>query len=200
MNRIITIGREFGSGGREIGRRLAERLQIAYYDQEIVTELVKRTQLAADYVRRVEETQPLPLIPITTGRSFWPSTLPVIDEQLSIFTEESHILTDMAEKSSCVIVGRCADYVLRDMEPFRLFIYADMDFKMERCRQREDDVAELNDKALRSRIQTIDKRRSKYYSFFTDQEWGARENYDLCVNSAKLGIKGTVNALAAYLA
>ena len=111
MKRIITIGREFGSGGREVGRRLAERLNIAYYDREIVDELLKRTQLAESYVLRVEESRPLPLFPITTARTFGiPINYP-LENRLSIYKQESEIIREKAEKSDCVIVGRCADYV-----------------------------------------------------------------------------------------
>ena len=108
MKRIITIGREFGSGGREVGRRLAERLNIAYYDREIIDELMKRTQLAESYVLQVEESRPLPLLPITTARTFGIPTNYTLENRLSIYKQESEIIREMAEKSDCIIVGRCA--------------------------------------------------------------------------------------------
>ena len=106
MNRIITIGREIGSGGREMGCRLAEELGIAYYDQEIVTELLKRTKLTEEYVRNVEERHPLPLLPITTARAFGLKVTSKVEPALSVYNQESDI-----------IVGRCADHILRDMNP-----------------------------------------------------------------------------------
>ena len=126
MNKIITIGREFGSGGRELGRRLAEKLKIAYYDQEIVMEIVKRTELAEEYVRGIEENQPLALLPITIGRTFTLQLGSIVEQHQSVFLEQSKIIRELAEKSDCVIVSRCADYLLRKNAPFRLFIYVDI--------------------------------------------------------------------------
>lgn len=130
MNRIITVGREFGSGGREIGRKIAQELGIAYYDHEIVTELIRRTNLAEEYIRSIEEKNPVPVFAVTTGRTFLSISNPLADQQVSILSEEGRIIQDMAEKSDCVIVGRRADYILRDKKPLRLFIYAGMDFKI----------------------------------------------------------------------
>jgi len=178
MNKIITISREFGSGGREIGRRLAEKMQIAYYDQEIVTELIKRTDLAEAYIHQIEDKRPVPLFPITTGRTFMPRPNPIMEQQLSIYIQESDIIREMAEKSDCIIVGRCADYVLREMNPFRLFIYADIDYKMERCRKRENAHERMTNRELRQHILSVDKHRSKYYEFFTEQKWGEKSNTD----------------------
>ena len=184
MNRIITIGREFGSGGRELGQKLADKLQIAYYDHEIVTELIKRTNLAEEYIRSIEERRPIPFWSITTARTFWSVPSPIIDQQISVMQKESEIIKEMASKSDCVIVGRCADYVLKDMKPFRLFIYADMDFKMERCRKRASEQEKMSDKELRQHILSVDKNRSRYYEFLTAQKWGDKANYDLCVNTS----------------
>ena len=127
MNRIITISREFGSGGREIGRRLAEKMGIAYYDQEIITELINRTDFAEEYIRHMEEEAPIPLLPITTARTFGLPVNYVVEQNLKFYMQESKVIQEMAEKSDCVIVGRCADYILREMNPVRLFIYADME-------------------------------------------------------------------------
>lgn len=178
MNRIITVGREFGSGGREIGRKIAQELGIAYYDHEIVTELIRRTNLAEEYIRSIEEKNPVPVFAVTTGRTFLSISNPLADQQVSILSEEGRIIQDMAEKSDCVIVGRRADYILRDKKPLRLFIYAGMDFKMQRCREWEHFGEEITDKALRQKIQSVDKERAKYYEFMTGQKWGDKANYD----------------------
>lgn len=199
MNRIITIGREFGSGGREIGRRLAENLKIAYYDREIVEELVKRTQLAESYVLQVEESQPYPLFPITTARTFGlPSNLP-LDNRLSIYRQESEIIREMAEKSDCVIVGRCSDYILRNLKPFRIFVYADMEFKIKRCREKGADTMQMSDKEIQQKIISVDKNRARYYRFFTDHDWGDMTNYDFCVNTSRTEIKKLANVLTHFL-
>ncbi len=199
MNRIITIGREFGSGGREIGRRLAEHLHFAYYDQEIVKEIAKRINMAEEYIKNIEERQPIPLLPITIGRTF---TLPpntISDQAQTVYIEQSKVIRDMAQKSDCVIVGRCADYVLRELSPFRLFIYADMKFKMERCRKKGQEKEILNDQELQRKIRSIDKARSKYYQFYTDQVWGDKKNYDLCINTSDIEIKRAVDAIEKFL-
>ena len=151
MNRIITVGREFGSGGREIGRKIAQELGIAYYDHEIVTELIRRTNLAEEYIRSIEEKNPVPVFAVTTGRTFLSISNPLADQQVSILSEEGRIIQDMAEKSDCVIVGRRADYILRDKKPLRL------------CREWEHFGEEITDKALRQKIQSVDKERAKYY-------------------------------------
>ena len=199
MNRIITIGREFGSGGREIGRRLAENLKLAYYDREIVEELVKRTKLAESYVLQVEESQPLPLLPITTARTFGIQANYPLDNRLSIFKQESEIIREMAEKSDCVIVGRCADYVLHDRNPFRLFVYADMKSKIKRCREKGTDTAQMTDKEVQQKIISVDKKRARYYQFYTDHNWGGKSHYDLCGNTSGNDIKKLANALAYFL-
>lgn len=199
MNRIITIGREFGSGGREVGRRLAEELGVAYYDQEIVKELLKRTKLTEEYVRNVEERNPLPLLPITTARTFGLKVTPKVEPALSVYNQESDIIMEMAKKSDCIIVGRCADHILRDMRPFRLFIYADMEARIARCRAKGEDAARMSDEELRQRILSIDKKRARYYQFYTDQVWGDKINYDLCINTSAVNIKKLAGITASLI-
>ena len=114
MGRIITINRQFGSGGRELGKRLAEMLGIAYYDSEIITEIATRSGLATEYVNNIVEKKPIVYYPITIGRSFMTQPLQRVDFQSKIFGEQHALITELAEKSDCVIIGRCADYILRD--------------------------------------------------------------------------------------
>lgn len=196
MNRIITIGREFGSGGRELGKRLAKRLGIAYYDHEIIVAIAKKTDLAVDYVQQVMERRPEPFFPITIGQSFYPVMNPLLEQNNSVYAEQSNIITEMAQKSDCVIVGRCADYILREMNPLRLFVYTDMDKRIERCRTRAPEQEQLTDKELKQQIQRMDKNRSKYYEFYTGQKWGDKLNYDLCVNTSMIPVKDAVNGIA----
>ena len=200
MNKIITISREFGSGGREIGRRLAEAMKIAYYDQEIVAALIKRTKKAEEYVHYMEKERPLPLLPITTARTFGLPTNYAVTENLNFYMQESKIIQEVAEKSDCVIVGRCADYVLRDMKPIRLFIYADMEYKIARCKAKGDDVENLSDPELRKKVLSVDKKRSRYYQFYTNQVWGKKEHYDLCINTSRYAqIKEIIPGLTALV-
>lgn len=196
MDRIITIGREFGSGGRELGRRLAENLGYAYYDQEILEEIASRTELSEKYVQSIVERRPMFSYPIHVGHSFHPVINPAQDFGQKIYLEQCNILRELAEKSGCVIVGRCADYILKDCNPFRVFVYADMDSKIERCRRKGKGQENLTDKEMKKYILDVDKHRARYYEFYTDQKWGDRKNYDICVNTTNEDIKKIANILA----
>lgn len=200
MKRIITVGREFGSGGRELGKRLSDLLQIAYYDKEIIEEIAKRTRLAEEYVHQILEHRPNLYYPITVGHTLHAHGSDyLIRQQTAVFTEQANVLREMAEKSDCIIVGRCADYILRDLHPFRLFVYADMDARMARCRLKAPETEQLNDRQLKKRILGVDKNRAHYYTYYTGQKWGARENYDLCVNTSNIPVKEIATALANLL-
>lgn len=196
MNKIVTVGREFGSGGRELGRRIAEEMKIAYYDQEIITEIAKRTSISEQYVQNIVEQHPVVSFPLHIGRSFYPVANPVMEQNLKIYQEQSRIIQEIAEMSDCLIVGRCADYILREKNPFRIFVYADMESKMKRCRDIAPEHENLSDKELERHILDIDKKRSRYYSFYTSRPWGDRLNYDLCVNTTQMEIKETARAIS----
>ena len=199
MRRIITIGREFGSGGRELGHKIAEELQIAYYDQEIITEIAKRTALSEEYIRQIEEKRPIMIYPIHSGRSFYLHATSVFHPALSIYTKQHELLRELAGKADCVIVGRCADYVLREQNPVRIFAYADMRSRIQRCMGRRPEGENLSETQMKQRITEIDRNRAKYYSFFSEQKWGARENYDLLVNTSGADISKLASALRSYL-
>ncbi len=194
---VITLGREFGSGGRELGRRLAEQMQIAYYDKEILSEIAKRTQLTEEYVHNVVEHHPYPLLPITIGHSLYPDM--TFQIQQSVYVEQSNIIKEMAAASDCIIVGRCADYILRDIKPFRIFVYADMESRIRRCHDRAPEGEHLSDKEMKQMIQKVDKGRARYYEFYTGEKWGDKSSYDLCINTSNVVIKELVPHLAAFL-
>ena len=199
MNKIITIGREFGSGGRELGKRIAEELNIPYYDKEIITEVAKKTDLALNYVNQVLEKKPIVYYPITVAGSFRADYVNPTNNNIQIFAEQCNVLKELASKSSCVIVGRCADYILKDMNPYRIFVYSDMESKIKRCKEKNEIDKELSDKEIKKMIKNIDKDRSKYYSFYTSLEWGNKLNYDLCINTSGKEIKDVVNEILAIL-
>lgn len=199
MKRIITIGREFGSGGRELGRRLSEELHIAYYDQEIITEIAKRTALSEEYVRQITESRPIMSFPIHIRHSFYPVPNPAFQQCVSIYAEQHKLLRELAEKSDCIIVGRCADYILRESNPFRIFVYANNESKLKRCMERKPKDEALNETQMMKKITEIDRDRAKYYEFFSKQKWGARKNYDLLVNTSGADIKKQSLALCGYL-
>ena len=196
MNRIITIGREFGSGGRELGRRLAEILEVPYYDQEILTEIANRTELSEKYVKSIVEQRPVFSFPIHIGHSFTPMMSSSLDYGQKIYAEQCNILRELSEKSGCVIVGRCADHILRDSNPFRIFVYADMESRIERCRKKGNEKEDMSDKEMKRMITDVDKNRARYYEFYTDQKWGDRKNYDICINTAGQDIKRIATILS----
>ncbi len=200
MYKVITIGREFGSGGREFGKRLAAELGYAYYDAEIIKAIAERSDLAEEYVSQIVENHIVSYYPISVANTFTTITSdPVFDASKSVFAIQKEILVEAAEKSPCVIVGRCSDYILRDYNPLRIFIHADPAARVERCRSRLKEGEKMDDKTIEKNINSIDKSRAKYYRFYTGKDWGDRRNYDMCINTAKLGIKNAVNMVSAMI-
>ncbi len=196
MNKIITIAREFGSGGRELGRCLAEKLQIAYYDREILSEISQRTSFTEDYIQQVVERQPTAPMTLGLSRGLVSQNAPALPQNQAIYQAQASIIREMAERSDCVLVGRCADYILREEKPFRIFVYADMQSRIQRCRARAEAGEKLTDREYRQQITKMDKARASYYSFYTDLKWGDKLNYELCVNTTNQDIPTLVTVLA----
>lgn len=197
MNKIITIGREFGSGGRELGRRLAEELHIEYYDKEIIAAIAEKTSMSQEYVQEVLEGKPHHLYPITVGQTMLITDNFYFHQEQSIYLAQSEIIRSLAQKSSCVIVGRCADFILQDLKPYRIFVYADMDSRVKRCISRNTDSQKhLTEKEIRKQIISIDKNRARYYDFYTGNKWGDKSNYDLCINTTDVNIKNMAAVIA----
>ena len=178
------------------GQLLAEILGCAYYDREIISEISKRTSLSEKYIQNISEHKPVIPFPIHTGRTFW-AVIP--DYGQAVQKEQHDIIREISSKSDCVIVGRGADYILRDEKPFRVFVYSDMAAKISRCRQNISEdygSAEMSDKELTRRIEQINKGRADYYEFYTGQKWGSKENYDLCVNTTRGNLKTIAEAIS----
>ncbi|MBR3402465.1 MAG: cytidylate kinase-like family protein [Parasporobacterium sp.] len=195
MNQIITIGREFGSGGRELGHKLAQELKIAYYDKQILAEIVEMTEFSKEYVQEVVENRLTYMLPpaFSTGMSLGNEYQ--IMQMQKIIKAQTEVIKEMAAKSSCVIVGRCADYILRDTEDIdlvRLFVYADMDSRIRRCMERAPQGENYTEKELEKHIRRVDKNRANYYSDFTLQKWGDKSNYDMCINTTNMRIDDIV--------
>lgn len=190
MNRIITISREFGSGGREFGRRLAEQLNIAYYDQEIIREISRRTKLAEQYIEQIIEQKPIIPFPIHVGCRLQPCSFsnPVLEQQQSIMLEQNKIIRDMAERSDCVIVGRCGDYILERFHPYRIFIYAELEHRIKRCMERCTEHEKCSSSEMKKKILSVDKNRKKYYEYYTGKTWGDPLNYNLCINTTDVNL------------
>ena len=194
---LITVSREFGSGGREIGKRLADELGFAYYDREIVTAIAQKTQLDEGYVASALEGGMFRGAPIHFGRTFSYST-PMMSNTTQLFVEQHKILRELAAKGNCIIVGRAANAILEEYRPFNLFVYADMAAKVRRCMDRAPEGEQLTEKEMIRRIKRVDADRAKYYEMFSDTRWGAKEGYHLCVNTTDANIKSLVPAIAQY--
>ena len=203
MNRVITIGREFGSGGREMGVRLANELGIEYYDKEIITGIVNHTDYTEGYVREIVEGNTRKILPLTIGRSLDVDVDYQITQMQDIVKAQTEVIKEMAAKSDCVIVGRCADYILEDedakgnIQLFKLFIHASMESRIRRCMERRtEEEAAMTEKDMEKQIRRIDKERANYYSNYTLRKWGAKENYDICFNTTNMEIKQMVPYIA----
>lgn len=199
MNTVITIGREFGSGGRELGRRLAEALGYEYYDNEVLTEMVKHTEMSENYIREIVEGKSHRLFPITVEHTFIAGSDYTIQQVQNIYRAQTEVIKEMALKSDCVIVGRCADFILREEEEvrlFRLFIYADIESRIKRCMERAPEGENMDEKQMRKYIQKVDKGRAGYYEDYTLQKWGDKSNYDMCFNTTNVPIVDIVDHIA----
>ena len=196
MNKIITIGREFGSGGRELGRRVADELDYAYYDREIITMIAKRADVPVSYIDTFVERKPAMTIPVHVGQTFYGDVDYLQEQSLEVFKVQCEILKEVSERSNCVIVGRAADHILSEFYPLRIFVYADMDSKIKRCRENGVNVAKMSDKELRKQIQDIDEHRKAYYEFYTGKRWSDRLNYDVCVNSSGVSLEKLAKCIA----
>lgn len=196
MKKIITIDREFGSGGREFGKRLAELLNIAYYDEEIIDEISDKTDLALEYVRSIVEKAPPLSFPITIGQTFSPILPPYTEQNSKIYVEQAEIIKELASRSDCVIVGRCADYILKDSGAIRIFVYADMEHKVKRCQERSPENEKLSNREMAKKIKAVDRDRRKYYEFFTGEDWNDRLHYDFLINTSNKDIKELTRAFS----
>ncbi|WP_290770493.1 AAA family ATPase [Anaerofustis sp.] len=172
---IVTIGREYGSGGRLIAKKVSELLNIPFYDEELINLIVKETGLAADYIRNADTRRPLSFF---SDVSFSYDNLPIEDQLL---ISENDVIKKVADKGSCVIVGLCADYVLRDYENcIKIFVTAPLEERIERAKNKYN----INCKNIEHYILKIDKSRAKYYNYVTDEKWNSMKNYDLIINSS----------------
>ena len=196
---IITIARQYGSGGREIGERVSELLGIPIYDKELITDVASKGSLNTEVIKKADESAANSLLyTLAMGSNVLGTTMhfgykmPLNDK---LFILQSDTIKEYAKNGSCVIIGRCADYVLRDEEGvLRLFIYGDLDHRQERVRERHP---EIKSSQIIDVINKTDKRRASYYNFYTGNKWGKYDNYDMAINSSTLGIEGTAQLVVA---
>ncbi|MBQ3090085.1 MAG: cytidylate kinase-like family protein [Oscillospiraceae bacterium] len=195
--RIITVSREFGSGGRELGKRLADALGFAYYDKEVITAVAKRNSLDENYVDKTLEQDFFRSVPMTFGHTFaYIPTLPY--DASSLFIEQQKIVRELAKKGDCVIVGKNADCILDREKPFKIFVYADMKGKIARCKRRAPEDEKLSDREMEKKIRQVDRARANSHALLADLPWGDRRGYDLCVNTTDVWVKDIVPAVADY--
>ena len=197
MNKIVTISREFGSGGKEIGKRLADQLGYAYYDSEIITLLAKETGMSEEYIKNISEKGVYPYA-FQFAKSFAMYNT-MQNNQTEILVKQANILKEIAQKGNVIIVGRGANTILKEYNAMNIFVYANMESKINRCKEKAKKDEQLTDKELENKIKTIDKNRKAFHSLISNAEWGDKENYNLCINTSNIEIKKIVPALAEYI-
>lgn len=193
--RIITVSREFGSGGRTIGKMLAERLNLKYYDKELVKRISLETGFDPKYIEEHGEyAQSRSIFSYMFGAQSHPEVMKGMTPADFLWCMQRDIILDIAEKEDCVIVGRCADYILRDRDDcLNVFIHAPKDKRAERIVKLYGE----SDVAPEKRLDDKDARRKVNYRHFTGREWGVAQNYHLALDSGMLGIEGCVDLIAA---
>ncbi len=199
-NFVISIGREFGSGGKYIGQELAKRLNIKCYDNELLAKVSEDYNIDMEMLEKVDEKQ---------KSSFWysfatnyvfskDSEVSPISADDNLFLKQARVIEELYNNGeNSIIIGRCSDYILKDKENvIKIFIYSsDMDFKVNRKAKFEN----INAKTAEKKIKQVDKQRAEYYKHFTTQNWGDRDNYDICIDTSKLGVMQTIDILENYI-
>ena len=179
--RIITISREFGSGGRFIGEEVAKKLGIAYYDKNIISQIAEKSGLSPEYIQESAELSPKKglLAYALAGRDITGRSV-----EDMVYEAQRNVILDLAEKESCVIIGRNADYILQDRDDvLNVFIHGDMPEKIQRITR----LYNVDEQEAVKMMADTDKRRRTNYNFYTDQSWGKASNYTLCLNSSQIG-------------
>ena len=207
---VIVIGRQFGSGGHEIGEKLAKRLGIPLYDKDILAKIAEEKGIAADLLHKMDENlkgnrwfnvglQAKGMGVLGSSFLFETDTSAVIDRD-KVFTWQSQLIRELAEKEDCIIIGRCADYVLKDHPGLiSIFVTAPLAAREARIEERYPNHQKDAYETYNEFIRRTDRARASYYSFHTDRDWGDIGNYHLVVDATRLGIDGTVNMLEDYV-
>ena len=189
----ITIGRQFGSRGREIAKRLAKTLNYQYYDKELLVKVAQKSGLTTEFLENTDERQTSPFFYslLTSPSGLWWNDRYISTEALA-HQAQIETIHNLAKQENCIIVGRCADYILKEKKKLlRIFICADLKDRIQHIMERD----QLSEKEARKKIKEMEKSRSAYYNFNTDQKWADPTNYDLCINVSKLGVEKTVDLI-----
>lgn len=196
MNTIITIGRQFGSGGREIGEKVAQHFGIKFYDKELLSRAAKESGFCQEMIESHDErpTNSFLYNLVMDTYSFGYNASSFMDMPIShkVFLAQFDTIKKMADESPCVIVGRCADYALSEYKNcLNLFIYGDEESKVRRIMNKYD----LAKQKAHDMMVKKDKQRQSYYNYYSSKKWGRADSYDLCLNSSKFGIDGTIKLI-----
>jgi len=195
---IITINREFGSGGREVGKRLADALNVPCYDQQIIEMIARENGFNEEYVANISEKSIESAYPLTIAQRFATPLMPMMDQSIKVAVAQRKIIENFARQGDCVIVGRCADVILQDYHPLRIFVYASTESKVRRCQERAPEGENLTEQELVKKIKQMEKARRQYRQMYDDGKWGDKACYDLCINTSDREIKKLVPALAQF--
>ena len=200
-NTIITIARQYGSGGHDIGEKLAEELKIPFYDKELLERAAKDSGFCQEIFENYDEkpTNSFLYSLVMDTYSMGHSTAAFAEMPLNhkIFLAQFNAIKDIAKEGPCVIVGRCADYALADFpNVVNVYLYADMQSRIARIARRHD----VTDAKAKDLIQKTDKGRASYYNYYTNKKWGEATGYDLCLNTASLGIDGSIHTIREFVA
>ena len=199
-NYVITIAREHGSQGNKVGKIVADRLGIAFYDYKLLRLASDRSGISEELFGAADEDVHRRKIFNAASKVYTGKLLPPDSDEftsdLNLFTFQAEIIKELASNENCVIVGRCSEYILRDRKRcVRVYLYADMDSRIARATTY---YGLPTDKA-REKLQKMDKKRASYHNFYTGMKWGQAENYDLAVNTASLGVDGTVELIRRFV-
>ena len=202
MNTIITIGRQFGSGGREIGQKVADYFGIKYYDRDLLTRAAKESGFCEEMIQMHDErpTNSFLYNLVMDTYSFGYNSSSFVDMPIShkVFLAQFDTIKKIADEGPCVIVGRCADYALSEYQNcLHIFIHADEKSKIERIMNKYDDIN--TEQKARDMMIKKDKQRQSYYNYYSSKKWGRADSYDLSINSGILGEDGTVKLLVQYI-
>ena len=198
---VITIGREYGSGGKYIGERLAEELNLKLYDKELLNKVAEESGMDLNVLEQMDEKQE-ECFWYTFAMSLYQQdsleTLTEIPSNEKIFIEQAKIIEELSNKEDCIIIGRCSNVILRNKpDVLNVFVYSsEMDFKVKRKMQFGSFESELE---ATKAIERIDKERETYYNYFTKENWGDRKSYDLMIDTSKIGVDKAVELIKEYL-
>ena len=186
---VITISREYGSGGRYIGRLIADKLGIKLYDKDFIEKLAKETGFSEEYIESNEQKRNV----LDVFNSGYYAGLNNSDE---LFIKEAELIKEVSNKESCVIIGRCADFILKDKENvFKVFVYSNTENKIKRATK----IYGLNEEKAKKEIKRIDKLRANHYKYYTEREWKDNSNYDICINSDTLGVEKSADLICGII-